>query len=96
MLWAVRFTYGDGGLVAICCVFAGTIQSPVTVWRVPTSMSSVLQKTLQSLFVKTTWHPLSHSCLIDRREEWARPGMMCAKVAVLPRLGRSRLPTCVE
>ena len=93
MVW---FTNGDGGLVAMCCVLVGTIQSPVAGWRLPASMSSVLHKTLQSFFVKTTWHPLSHSCSMDKRKEWARPGMMHARVVVLPRPGRSWLPMCVE
>eukprot|EP00956_Cyclotella_meneghiniana_P034213 scaffold102491_cov20-Cyclotella_meneghiniana.AAC.1 len=43
-----------------------------------------------------TWHPLSHSCLIEMSDECARPGTMCAWVASSPRPGKLRLPMCVE
>ena len=95
-LWAAWFSNLDGGFEEMGRSFVGTIQSPVAGCRFPTSMSSALRKTLQSFLVKRTWQPLLHSCLMERREECARPGMTWASVAAFPRPGRLRLPTWVD
>ena len=77
-------------------VEVGTIQSPVAGWRFPSSISSAFLNTFQLFLVKTTWHPLSHSCLMDMRDEWARPGTICASVAASPSPGKFKLPVWVD
>ena len=39
--------------------------------------------TLQELLSKVMVYPASQNMAVERREEWARPGTMCARVACL-------------
>jgi hypothetical protein len=45
--------------------------------------------------VKITWHPWSHSCFMEIRDECARPGTMWASVALSGKSGKSKFPICV-
>lgn len=46
--------------------------------------------------LKVAVHPASHKVLTDMRDEWERPGMMCARVAACGRPGMSRLQVWLE
>ena len=43
-----------------------------------------------------TLHPESVNFLVDMRDEWERPGTICASVTVLGSHGMSKLHVCVD
>ena len=87
--------YGRGNFSGGVLGFSGRVHNLVYGSRVPFHTILLLYRIKHFYLLYDTLHPASHNFLMDNKEVWARPGMMCACVAALGGHGRSNFSVCI-
>ena len=75
--------------------FSGRIHYLVGGSHVPCHTIMLLYRIKHLYLLYDNLQPMSDNILMNTKEVWARPGMMCTCVADLGIHGRSKLPVCV-
>ena len=85
------------GVGLICAdELIGSCHRPVVISLLPTRTSLFSKYTLHSSLSNITLHPASQNFLVEIRDAWARPGMMCASVMCSGSHSMSRLQVWVN
>ena len=89
LVWTGRLSDGVPGISV-------RIHNLVDGYRVPCHTIVLLYKIKYLYFLYDNFQPEYHNTLMETKEVWARPGMMCDHVAALGRHGISKLPVFVD
>ena len=88
-MWTGRLSVGVPGL-------SGRINNIVDGSCVPCHTIMVLYRIKHISLLNDTLQSASHNILMETKEVWARPGIMCACMAALGIHGRFKLTVCVD